>query len=205
MEQMKLTKEDRNRLFGTEDIKEQFIFFLSSRIEKTCSAEELRDTFHDVSKGLFFSTLIWLSTKKIIKQDEDKIVLLRRPEKDNLRDQVWNAAKILRRFSVADINNLLPDARAKSISNILRSWELEGIIQAVASDPGKTKIYILPKDYFYRPKKSQQKEKAVPKYISEKLCSLIRIVCMESMKSFIAKEAYRANSSRLIRLVLQEA
>lgn len=203
---MKLTKEDRNRLFGTEDIKEQFIFFLSGRIGKSCSAEELRDTFNDVSKGLFFSTLIWLSTKKIIKQDGDNIVLLRYPEKDNLRDQVWNAAKILRRFSVADINNLLPDARAKSISNILRSWELEGIIQAVASDPGKAKIYVLPKDYFYRPKKkSQQKEKAIPKYISEKLCSLIRIACMKSMKSFISKEAYRANSSRLISLVMKEA
>lgn len=134
---MRLYREDRNKLYGTDVVSEQILSFLASRPTKSCLAKELREIFFDLSAGYFFSSLLSLKSRGYIKEERKEIRLCKAVPKDNTRDQIWNATRILKQFSSLDIAELLPELQYKNINKVLRSWELSGELAVIAEGPPK--------------------------------------------------------------------
>lgn len=134
---MLLNEKDRRVLFGTSVVSEQIVRMLSKCNGKSASLTYLRECFRDLSAGYFLSSIYTLRARGIVEETDGKVVLLDYKEKDRIRDQIWNAVKLLKTFSSADIRRVLPDVSPKTISNVLRSWELANVIMAISSDPSK--------------------------------------------------------------------
>lgn len=134
---MRLYREDRDKLYGTDVVSEQILSFLTSRPTRSCLAKELREIFFDVSAGYFFSSLLSLKSRGYIKEEGIEIRLCKAAPKDNTRDQIWNATRILKQFSSLDIAELLPELQYKNINKVLRSWELSDELVVIAEGPPK--------------------------------------------------------------------
>lgn len=119
---MSLGKSERAVIYGSESIYVQVERWLLNRPDKMATITEMREFFYDISVGAFFSVLSVLSTRKIIKIDGDNVVMSADAITQNRgerSDNVWRAIRILKVFTVKEIQKLLPEYSKPTIYSII--------------------------------------------------------------------------------------
>lgn len=119
---MSLGKSERAVIYGSESIYVQVERWLLNRPDKMATITEMREFFFDISVGAFFSVLSVLSTRKIIKIDGDNVVMSADAITQNRgerSDNVWRAIRILKVFTVKEIQKLLPEYSKPTIYSII--------------------------------------------------------------------------------------
>ncbi|GEM_PF-1563765 len=127
---MPISRSGRDVLFGTTVPARQMEKFLAQK--KICSFTQFRAEFYDLSRGLFWSSFIRLtSTGKVVK-DGDSITYTGDPNlmRGQRAEMAWKAMHILKSFNNADIVKLsgIPMTYVKHLTAL---WTKAGYLSRI--------------------------------------------------------------------------
>ena len=152
-----ITPEDRKVIFGTASIEGQMKKLIIRRGEAGCTIDELRQVFPEISIAFFMTTINVLRSKGIVMQEGDILHasadLL--TEEGLASDCVWRAARLLKEFTAADVRELVPNLRARTISDILRDLAKAGAIKVCGRGAYHSFRYRLIHDSPVRPRRER--------------------------------------------------
>ncbi len=152
---MPIERSAREILFGTPVVSHQIQKYMAQR--RSCTINDLRADFYDISRALFFSTIFNLTSRAVLKRDKDLVIYIGNPAseiKGCAADRAWKAALHMDTFTT-DRLAFIAELNQRYATNLCRSWVRSGVIAVVGKKTvGYTnfKVYRIVKNTLIRPR-----------------------------------------------------
>ena len=139
---MKISKEDRAFLLGSDRYSVQIQRILKQYPAMTMTLSELRSFYQDLSEGRFRSTVYSMRANGIVRIEDDLITLLRETKAGgDTAAKVWKAMKIKGSFTLCELVDILPGILPSSVKNFITLWEHMGAITRNVETGGENCIW----------------------------------------------------------------
>ncbi len=139
---MPISRSERDVLFGTTVPSRQMEKYLAQK--KTCTFEQFRNEFHDLSRGLFWSSFIRLTHGgKAVKEDE---IIRYTGDPDLMRGRnielAWKTMQILGTFTNADIVRTC-GVQLAYVQHLTKTWTADGYLAPIGRQKtGRVYAYV---------------------------------------------------------------
>ena len=157
---MRISREDRAVIYGTDNIQQQMVQFLLSQPGHESSEESMRNVFWDVSNGLFLSTMIALETRGIIIRDSGSVQVdeANIGERCKCSDKLWKMARIEKVFTITTLADYVPEVSKAFIRELVSDWEKMGYVERKGKlKNGRSNVFMIARDSVIRPKKRKKR------------------------------------------------
>lgn len=152
---MPIERSAREVLFGTPVVSHQIQKYMAQR--KACTITDLRADFYDISKALFFSTIFNLTSRSVLKRDEELVTYIGNPPSEIFgckADRAWKAALHMDTFT-SDRLAIIAELDQRYATTLCRSWAKSGAITEVGKKVNGSihfKVYRVAKATQIRPR-----------------------------------------------------
>lgn len=127
---MPISRSERDVLFGTAVPSRQMEKYLAQK--KTCSFDQFRAEFYDLSRGLFWSSFIRLTSGGKVVKDGDRVRYTGNPNlmRGHSAEMAWKAMHIMKTFTNVDVAKLsgVPMTYVKHLTAL---WKKQGYLALI--------------------------------------------------------------------------
>lgn len=158
---MSLGRCERAVIYGSDSIYVQMERWLLNKPDSSAEIKEMREFFFDLSAGAFLSAISVLTSRGIIRTEEDRVYIASDAVTKNRgerSDSVWRAIRILKVFTAKEIQKLIPDIKRRTVLDILEELVKVGAIERVGFTDKRETIFNLLSDSKTRPVAVSQKK-----------------------------------------------
>lgn len=158
---MSLGRCERAVIYGSDSIYVQMERWLLNKPDSSAEIKEMREFFYDLSNGAFLSAISVLTSRGIIRTEEERVYIASDAVTKNRgerSDSVWRAIRILKVFTAKEIQKLIPDIKRRTVLDILEELVKVGAIERVGFTDKRETIFNLLSDSKTRPVAVYQKK-----------------------------------------------